>query len=1405
MNESGSATDQSRRLELVRRRMAQRRIGIENSNSAAPPLDEPVALNPAQRGLWLHQQRRPRSCAYNVTFVCTIDGAVDAGRLHDAVRACCDRQLLTRTLYEPADDGTPRQRVDSGTRAEVTVVDCRGNVEAAFAELADRHAGELSARPFDLATESALRVRLLAAAERCAMIVSVHHIMWDGPSLGSFFEQIAREYRGFPADVHAQLRDLVVRESRRHNARREQSLRYWMDTLRSSGTLATPQLYAVRDGERPEAATTFTVELGPDACAHLKDLCDPAGATEFAVFTAALEIALSAHADTDSTGLATMMSWRTAPGSDGLWADLGHTVRLRRHLAAQDTFADVVERVVTEIAAATDHLDITTDEIDAAARDRADVDTQITGLVLYQHYAGGIDLPGTESEWAISAPSDVAYPFAVQGVRYSDVLRVYCTFQRHVIDETDMRAVIGHLAELLSTASATATVEQLRRSNAVTARQPVSRPGEVGTVLDLLEPTLVRSAGTAIIDGERRIGYPELDTRSADLAGTLRSHGVLAEDVVAVLLPRSAGLAVALLAILRAGGAYIFVPVDLPEQRVREILDATEPRVVLTAPGAIPPASGSAVVEVDRDGAHEKSGTPIRAPRRNPLQRAAIYYTSGSTGQAKAVDMTDAALAARVRWGAAHWPVRADRPRLAKSKMSFIDGATEILEGLASGGTVAIADDGTCRDVQRLARFAHEHRARHMMAVPTLLRALLELEQFEFDSVVSTGEPLSAELVAALHRTHPALTMENSYGCTETAGDVTVGIAAATGRRPAVGTAPAGTAVVVLNRRLQPVRPGALGEVYVRGPQVVRGYLADSGNTSIRFVADPYDPGGRMYRTGDIGRVRPDGALELIGRIDSQVKVRGQRVDTGEVAATMQGVVGAEATVAVIADIREDSTDLIGYFATDTPVDERSVRRALSAALPPYMVPARVLRIDRIPLLPSGKVDRAALLRDARDRTEARAADADGPDEQALLGVARQLTGRPDLGVTDNLFEFGIDSIRAVSLVRRARTDAALGFDVDDVFLEPTVRGLSRLATKERTGDRARDQGSLALPWPAALLRPTGVDARDAVTYAAMRWPHGVTPDDMGRRLSQVLRTERFEHLQRRFMIRGRLWRTYRNETPPVIGVVPVIDPGDGPWMAAGIDLTRGQTTSAARVPARDGELLVIAGSALVATGPDLTALAQAVCGDDYLPGTLDRSERPVEHLPATGDLPSAQETARRTDRLSITVRLPGPIPVADAIAALFDVLAMQFGIDTFHLDLGLPGGIVPLRRGHTPDEIGELRDERTAAAYRAQWPAGASDRPAVLFQERTAPPVLSPHDAHPFHRPASGAERVYPLTAQHYSAGEQVLLGVAADPLIGYSAVAVSAAWSARLRDSAGRTTTSEQTDISMKGQLGA
>ncbi|MFF2083807.1 AMP-binding protein [Nocardia sp. NPDC058176] len=1404
MTEHGAATAHARRLDLVRRRMAQRHIDIEHVDSADRPLDEPVALHPAQRLLWLHQQRRPDSCAYNVTFVCTIDGAVDVERLRDAVRACCERQLLTATRYGAAEDGMPRQHVVPDAGAEITVID--GATAEAFTEQVDRHAAQLSARPFDLARESALRVHLIAAGQRCALVVSVHHIMWDGPSLPAFFEQISHEYRGVGVAIPVQLRDLVRPADERQQGHRERSLRYWMTMLRTPTALAAPQVSAVRAGERVEAAATFTVELGPRTGAHLNDLCALTGATEFAVFTAALEIALSAHADADSVGLATMMSWRTTPGSEGLWANLGHTVRLRRHLTGAETFAEVVGRVTTDLAATVGHLDVAFDDIDAAARDRPDVDTQVSGLVLYQRYAGALDLPGAESDWRIVPPADVAYPFTVQGVRHADALHVYCTYQRHVIDERDIRAVIDHLADLVSTAPPTATVEQLRRSTA-----PVETwvPDLEQTVLDLVEPVFTHASGPAIVDGEHSLDYAELDTRSAALAGTLRSNGVQAEDVVAVLLPRSAGIAVALLAILRAGGAYVFVPTDFPDQRVGEILRSTSPRAILLAPDAKrPEVSGAAIIAVDSDGAHQHSGVPMRSPRRYPRQRAAVYYTSGSTGQAKAVDMTDAALAARVRWGAAHWPVRTGEARLAKSKMSFIDGATEILEGLVCGATVAIADDRTGRDAQRLAQFATRHRARHMMAVPTLLRALLELEQrpLAFDSVVSTGEPLSTELVAALRHTAPNLLIENSYGCTETAGDVTVGVVD-DATRPTVGRAPAGGSVVVLNHRLHPARPGALGEVYVRGPQVVRGYLADPGLTSTRFVADPDNPGGRMYRTGDIGRLRDDGNLDLVGRRDAQVKVRGQRVDTGEVAAALQGVVGADATVAVIARARQGSTELLGYLATRAEVDELSVRRALSAALPPYMVPARIVRVERIPLLPNGKVDRGALIEIAPQQGDGRDDGAENDAEKALLDLARQLAGRPDVGVTDNLFEYGIDSIRAVSLVRRARAEAALGFDIDDVFLEPTVRGLAALA-KPQPGKPARQRESVALPWPAALLRRGGVGVDEAFTFAVVGLPDDLPVDDIGPRLSRALHAERFEHLRRCFTIRGRLWRTHRGEEPREVPVVATDDLAETSWMTANIDLTRGQTVAAALVTGHEPRLLLIAGSALVATGSDLTALAASVGGYPWkAPGPAEFPDEPAGRVLA---LP--EDTTQRPDRVAVTLRLAERVDVATAVTALSDVLAARFGIDVLDLDRGTSSGTVPFPRGRTAEDLDELRDDRIAAEYRARWaaaPLGSSDGHAsALFQESTAPPILSSRDAIPFPRRASGVERVYPLVAQHHPGDDHTVLGLAMDPLIAHSAAAVLTDWAERLRsrgDRPGKSTPETPSDTAIEGEQGA
>lgn len=588
--------------------------------------------------------------------------------------------------------------------------------------------------------------------------------------------------------------------------------------------------------------------------------------------------------------------------------------------------------------------------------------------------------------------------------------------------------------------------------------QVTSLTDDETTTAELFErQTAATPHGVAVLSGGERISYQELNARANRTARLLIEHGIGPEDVVALLLPRTVDAVVSMLAVLKAGGAYLPVDPAYPAERIEYMLADAAPSLVLhdaTTRSRVP-ATGrcQAVDDLATVRPDLPTGDPddsVRNGRLSPLSPAYLVYTSGSTGPPKAVTGLHAGLVNRLTWFADAFPQQRGRTVLAKTSLSFIDGTTEILGALAFGGTLVIADTTSPAE---LPVWVDRYRVERLTVVPSVLRELLRsadvqaLGSCEF--WISSGEPLDPELAAALARHFPAARLINLYGASEISGD-SLWSECSGGDEVPIGVPIAGTRVHVLDDKLRPVPGGEPGELYIAGAGVARGYRAQPALTAQRFVAEIGGaPHSRMYRTGDLVRRRPDGALDYLGRVDDQVSIRGARVELGEVAAalgTHPGVAGAAAA--------KQGDRLVGYVVAEpgAAADPVRLRRHTAATLPAHAVPDVVLVLANLPSTPSGKLDRRAL-----PTPEFRAKGEPPRDarEDLLCRLFSDVLDVADVGIDDDFLSLGGHSLTAMRLVHRIRSELGAHVDVSVLFGGATVAELGeRLNAASPQDDR---------------------------------------------------------------------------------------------------------------------------------------------------------------------------------------------------------------------------------------------------------------------------------------------------------------------------------------------------------------
>ncbi|MEH1099576.1 amino acid adenylation domain-containing protein [Micromonospora sp. CPCC 205561] len=575
----------------------------------------------------------------------------------------------------------------------------------------------------------------------------------------------------------------------------------------------------------------------------------------------------------------------------------------------------------------------------------------------------------------------------------------------------------------------------------------------------------------AVVSDERTLRYAELNREANRLAHRLRAAGVRAESVVGVCLHRGVDLVVALLGVLKAGGAYLPVDPDQPADRIRYLLTDSQAATVVTGPGVdhepLTAATG-APVRVDEDHGGLPDGDP--GPVVGPANAAYVIYTSGSTGRPKGVVVEHLSIVNRVRWmpdalGADGGVV------LQKTPFGFDVSVCELFSPLTTGATLVVARPGGHRDPAYLARVVAERRVTSIRFVPSMLRAFLEALPAGRTSLPSlrrllcSGEALPADLVTAAHE-RLGCEVFNLYGPTEAAVEVT-STRCLPGEAVTIGRPVANTRAYVLDGELRPVPVGAPGELVLAGIQLARGYLGRPGLTAASFVPDPFAdrPGQRMYRTGDQARYLPDGDIEYLGRLDHQVKIRGFRIELGEI----EAVLGQHPAVrAAVVDVHRGAAggpQLVGYLlpAGPEPADHRAVRAYLAERVPEHMVPQSWVTLDELPLTGSGKVDRRRLPEPAPagSATGGPATAPRTPTEQAVADVWAEVLGIDRCGAHDDFFDLGGHSLLATQVVALLHERFPVDLPVSAVFEAPTVAELATVlqrAVEERVAGMSESE-----------------------------------------------------------------------------------------------------------------------------------------------------------------------------------------------------------------------------------------------------------------------------------------------------------------------------------------------------------
>ncbi|WP_199443117.1 non-ribosomal peptide synthase/polyketide synthase [Umezawaea beigongshangensis] len=1025
----------------------------------AVPRGGPLPLSFAQQRLWFLDEFDPGSTEYVSPTALRLRGELDADALDRALTALVERHETLRTTFD-AVEGRGVQVVGPPHEVRVPVTDLSAlseqDRETRLAELLERE----NRRPFDLRRGPLLRARLIRLAPReHVLLLVLHHVVTDGWSSGVLTRELTALYAGFASGEEPVLPPLPVQYADFAVWQREhldgpvldEQLAHWRDRLGGLTPLDLP-VDRPRPAERTTNGAWLDFDLPTGLVAGLRDLSRGRNCTLFTTLVAACQVLLSRWSGQDDVAVGTVTSGRDRVELEPLIGFFVNTLVLRSTVDGTRSFGEFLGEVRDTVLDAFAHQDVPFERVVDAVQPVRDTSRTplFQTMVSLQNTR---DQAPTAVSPAVSGPiaeefalplTTASFELLLQFEEHEGGLSGSVNYNTDLFDAATIRRLIGWLRVLLDgiVADPARPVRELplltvaERARVLEgANDTVHRLSAV-VLPELLARQVDRTPDVvAVVEGGRSLTYRELGVRANRLAHRLIGAGVGAEDRVAVVLPRSVELLVALLAVVKAGAAYVPVDPSYPRERVELMLRDCAPVLVLDDPVAVLDTAG--LPETDPDDA-------CRVRRLRPEHPAYVIYTSGSTGTPKGVVVGHGAVVNYLRWAVSAYPGLSGVSVL-HSSVSFDLTVTTLFGPLLAGGAIRFAD---------LAESGPGAQCSFLKATPSHLPVLASLSEdlSPTGDLVVGGEQLLGAAVDAWRGTHPRAVVVNEYGPTETTVGCVVhrvepGVVLAAGAVP-IGRPIWNTRLYVLDAALEPVPVGVPGELYVAGDGLARGYLDRPGQTAQRFVADPHGaPGSRMYRTGDLARWTADGELEYRGRADEQVKIRGFRLELGEVEAALLGhpdVAGAAASV------REDDGHrrLVGYLVPGerTPSPEE-LREFLARSLPEHAVPPAFVALAELPLTRNGKLDRAALPAPDAPPPTTSSVPPDGPVQTALARIWTEVLGRDPIGAHDNFFDLGGDSVLSIQVVHRAR-QAGLRMTSKDLFGHQTVAELAGVVTE---------------------------------------------------------------------------------------------------------------------------------------------------------------------------------------------------------------------------------------------------------------------------------------------------------------------------------------------------------------------
>jgi amino acid adenylation domain-containing protein len=1062
-------------LDFLRERDVARRSSPDLR--AARSSREHIPLSFDQESQWILHRLNPESPAYHVPFSISLRGDLEIVALERSLDAVIQKHEILRTVF-PEVEGEPRQSIAPHSTFRLPLIDLSACPEAERRRESDRLLAENALQPFDLTCETGFRVRLVRCnADQFLFLVNFHHIVTDDRSLNIFMREVAEGYASAlsgacpaPRPLPLHYADFAIWQRERLRGEiLEGLLAFWRDRLRG----IPEDLGVPTDRPRPAISSSRGAEqrlhIPAPLTAALERLNLQAGGTFFMTLLAAFKLLLLRYSGREDMVVGVPLGGRGQVELEQVIGLFVNVLPVRTDLSKEPSFREALDRVRREVLAVHTHADLPfvklVEEIHPE-RSLSQNPVFQTTVSITPEEEWADSLPGLEVE--VRKPGGVArFDLSLQlWLRQEDIHGVL-RYSTDLFDAPTIARMGGHLLSILENAAAaperpSELLSPAEKHQLTVEWNDTVRERPQGCFQELFELQAKRTpAALAAVSPHGALTYAELSAASEKVAGRLRSLEIAPETPVGICLGACPEFLVAVLGVLKAGGAFLSLDPESPHDRLAYLLEDSRAFAVITErrwSGCLPKV-GSPVLCLDEE---LRAWEVFHAPGCGAMdgrRLAYVLYTSGSTGRPKGVLVEHRSLASYLSWAGS---VLLEEGRVGlpvTSSPGFDASFKQMFAPLLYGGTVRFAAGGAAGDPAKWLTSLREHAGTGLNCIPSLWELLLEeieagrmegLRQ-QLSVLLLGGERLNTGMVERTLSCFPALKIWNVYGPTEVTANASCG-QVGSGREVTIGRPIGNGRIHLLDARLAPVPLGAAGELYIGGSGLARGYLGRPDLTAERFVPDPFaastgQPGDRLYKTGDLGRFLPDGRIAYLGRGDEQVKIRGYRIEPGEIEGALTRLPGV-AQAAVVARQRGSGESWLVAYVVPRPTWELTgdrVRDLLRQELPDYMVPAVIVVLDELPLNVNGKVDRRALpapdeasLATTGDRELLRTLT-----EQVIGGFWEDLLGLERVGRRTDFFDLGGHSLLATRLVSRVRETFGVALAIRDVFERRTVAALA--------------------------------------------------------------------------------------------------------------------------------------------------------------------------------------------------------------------------------------------------------------------------------------------------------------------------------------------------------------------------